>query len=404
MYVSSTTIENLRTVVEQRLDLQIPGSDGDCSNFTLLLGNNGAGKTTFLRAIALGVLAPVIGGSGYAPFSLVRRSGARGAPRDARVGAQLRLHPRQDADRPVVRRTHLTIKATAGYTDRFAPTTFPSWAKSMYDDASPAFLLVGYGASRRVESEGSSDPVRSKQRLLRYQRVAGLFEEHVNLVPLASWLPTLRRSNPGRHKQVIGLVNQLMFEGELVATPDKDGRYRFKFGGSEVPFAALSDGYRSYVGWIADLLYHVCMGCPPGKKLVDNRGVVLIDEIDLHLHPQWQQVVIGRLSLALPNLQFVATSHSPLLVGSIPSQNIRALVTHHHPKTNVATTRIETVGEELRGRSADQILTNEVFGLESTRAPEFRARLERASAKARGGDAAAARRLLEMLTLGEGAA
>jgi hypothetical protein len=60
----------------------------------------------------------------------------------------------------------------------------------MYDDRSAAFLVVGYGATRRIESSESIDlAARQKTRLLRYQRVAGLFEEHMTMVPLTAWLP-----------------------------------------------------------------------------------------------------------------------------------------------------------------------------------------------------------------------
>ena len=73
-------------------------------------------------------------------------------------------------------------------------------------------------------------------------------------------------------------------------------------------------GYRAYIGWIADLLYHICMGAPSGRKLIDNRGIVLVDEIDLHLHPRWQVSLIPKLKQVFPKLQFVATTHSPMVL------------------------------------------------------------------------------------------
>ncbi len=179
----------------------------------------------------------------------------------------------------------------------------------MYDDRSPAFLMIGYGANRRVESASTFDSsLRGKQRLLRYQRVASLFEEQVTLVPLAHWLPDLGKRDPGRHKQVCGLVNRLLPPGMRFTARTGQDDYLFSHKGVAVPFGALSDGHRAYVGWVADLLHHVCTGCPSGKKLVDNRGVVLVDEIDLHIHPRWQRIMIPRIAKALPKLQFLFTT------------------------------------------------------------------------------------------------
>ena len=299
-------------------------------------------------------------------------------------------------------RSQLSVRASGGFVDRMLPVRHQRWHEAMFDERTPAFLVVGYGASRRVETDATADPMRSKQRQLRYQRVAGLFEEHVNLVPLSAWLPRFSTQNPGRHKQVVNLINRLMFEGELLPKPDDEGRYLFRFRGSDVPFAALSDGYRSYVGWIADLLYHVCMGAPSGEKLVDNRGICLIDEIDLHLHPLWQRLVLSRLAEALPRMQFVITSHSPLLVGTLPSRNVLALQTVTR-RNGVGHTAVGPLDEELHGRSVDQILTSSVFGLETARDPKFAKRMAAVSAKARKGHAGSAAQLLRMMTLGAAA-
>ena len=77
---------------------------------------------------------------------------------------------------------------------------------------------------------------------------------------------------------------------------------------------------------------------PSGKKLVENEGIVLIDEIDLHLHPAWQMKILPLLANALPKIQFFVTTHSPLVIGSIEWQNIIFLETRKdgssYPKRN----------------------------------------------------------------------
>jgi predicted ATP-binding protein involved in virulence len=127
-----------------------------------------------------------------------------------------------------------------------------------------------------------------------------------------------------------------------------------------VPFPALSDGYRAFLGWVGDLLYHVCKTCPRGKNLVDNQGIVMVDEIDLHLHPEWQMTVVPTLSRALPNLQFIATSHIPLIVGSLEWMNIIVMA----PEPDGASTATRLT-QAVHGLDADQVLLTEFFGLES---------------------------------------
>ena len=263
----------------------------------------------------------------------------------------------------------------------------------MYDDKSPAFLLIGYGANRRVESSQTFDSsIRTKNRLLRYQRVASLFEEQMTLVPLSSWLPKYKDKNPGRHKQVINLINRLLPEGTRVQDVNDENEYLFTHKRVTVPFSALSDGYRAYIGWIADLLYHICMGCPTGRKLIDNHGVVLVDEIDLHIHPEWQRTMVSRVAKTLPKLQFVFTTHSPIIAGTLEAENL--FVTE---SSSGGIARVSKLEEDIHGLNADQILLSSYFSLRTTRAPGVAKKLNDLAKKAQEGDQDASVEFLKQL-------
>ena len=163
----------------------------------------------------------------------------------------------------------------------------------------------------------------------------------------------------------------------------------------QIPFQSLSDGYRSFLGWVVDLLYHLQYVCPETQSLRTVRGVVLVDEVDLHLHPKWQMTVIATLAKVLPKLQFVFTSHSPLVAGSLERTNIVRLKLGSRNRSS--TSRIDI---SVHGLDADQILVSDLFGLESTRAPEKRDRLYDLRIKARTGDDEAAKQLISEMAKG----
>lgn len=404
MYVNSIKIENLRCFENAEIHFQhsarIEAAAPELKNINLLLGTNGAGKTTTLTAIALALLSPVITQSGYVPNHLVRRTGAKkDKGRDAKVTAEVILHPQDVSpahlpDKSAVQMKNLTTRVRRfGDTEKLESEQDSKgreiW-EEMYYQESPAFLLVGYGATRTiVDAENFFE----SKKLLRYQRVAGLFEPQVVLRPLASWLPKFKEKNPGRYKQVVNLINRLLPDEAAFAGHFEKGEYLFEFGKAKVPFGALSDGYRAYIGWIADLLYHICMGAPRGNKLIDNYGIVLVDEIDLHLHPEWQRTVISRISTTLPNLQFVFSTHSPIVAGSLHKENIFVMETG----ASGAST-IHQYQEPIYGLDAEQVLLSSYFNLDTTRAPGFIDELQRLSKKATIDDPGAALALMQKLS------
>jgi predicted ATPase len=206
----------------------------------------------------------------------------------------------------------------------------------------------------------------------------------------------LELTNPDRFTEVKTLITSLLrgtrykFIGER-----EDGEYLFQLGELKVPFPALSDGYRAYLGWIGDLLWHVSYASPLGTKLKENRGLVMVDEIDLHLHPSWQMTVLPTLARALPKVQFIVTSHSPLVVGSMEWMNIVFMSPGPHQSSEAK--RIEWA---VHGLDADQVLLTDFFGLESTRAPGKMRDLKKLSLAAGEGDRKAAMKMLEEMSSG----
>lgn len=95
----------------------------------------------------------------------------------------------------------------------------------------------------------------------------------------------------------------------------------------ELPISVLSDGIRNMIGIVADIAFRATKLNPQlaNRSALETPGIVLIDEVDMHLHPQWQQVVLNTLLKAFPNIQFIVTTHSPQVLSTVHRESIRLL-------------------------------------------------------------------------------
>lgn len=95
--------------------------------------------------------------------------------------------------------------------------------------------------------------------------------------------------------------------------------------GEELNIAQLSDGEKIYIALIGDLCRRLVLANPSIEDPLEGRGIVMIDEVDLHLHPQWQAEVTERLIKVFPNLQFIITTHSPQVINRVATDRLRIL-------------------------------------------------------------------------------
>ena len=94
-----------------------------------------------------------------------------------------------------------------------------------------------------------------------------------------------------------------------------------------LPFKNLSDGYRNMIGMVADMVYR-CIQLNPGlreRAVLETDGIVLIDELDLHLHPEWQRNIVADLKRVFPKIQFIVTTHSPFIIQSLTKEELIVL-------------------------------------------------------------------------------
>ena len=134
--------------------------------------------------------------------------------------------------------------------------------------------------------------------------------------------------------------------------------------GYKLSFEQLSEGYRSIVIFVCDVLYRLSANIEKNKDLKSIKGVVLVDEIDLHLHPKWQQVIIKRLRSLLPNIQFFFTTHSATIIQGASNDAIVYRVYRENGETKVSEPYLR---KDLNHLMINTLLTSPLFGLGDSR-------------------------------------
>ncbi|UYM17638.1 AAA family ATPase [Endozoicomonas euniceicola] len=119
--------------------------------------------------------------------------------------------------------------------------------------------------------------------------------------------------------------------------------------GKTIVINQLSDGEKCLLALVGDLARRLALANPAGQKPLKGEGIILIDEIELHLHPRWQRNIVPGLEKTFPNCQFVITTHSPQVLGDAKNAAVYALNIHEHPP-------IFSLAETVYGRDASDLL------------------------------------------------
>ena len=119
--------------------------------------------------------------------------------------------------------------------------------------------------------------------------------------------------------------------------------------GTVVPFTSLSDGYRNVIKIILDIATRMCILNPyqKGNALKNTPGIVVIDEIDLSLHPTWQRKIIGILKELFPRIQFICATHSPFIIQSLEEGELITL--DQQLDSEYSGESIEDIAEDVMG-------------------------------------------------------
>jgi energy-coupling factor transporter ATP-binding protein EcfA2 len=144
-----------------------------------------------------------------------------------------------------------------------------------------------------------------------------------------------------------------------------------------VPIDQVSQGMSSLLGWVGTTLQRMYEIRPSATNPESESAIVLVDEIDAHLHPEWQKLLVSLLTKQFPNTQFIATTHSPLVVAGMKANEVFIAQRSIGDSKKVT---VEPAPLEFEGMRADQILTSPLFGLSTTRSSSTASDMDRYAA------------------------
>lgn len=390
MRIDQLTVQNFKKFAEQTFTLH--------PQFTLLVGDNGSGKTTVLDALAVSASVWLVE---YPDSNL--QSSYRNILR-----TEIRLEPSHEGDRTQFReRFPVLVEATGQIGDQTNVTwvrqikqrggkTTNAGAKEALEIISKIYqrdqsgesivcpVLAYYGAGRAwLPSNKSKKDKANGGPARRWAAFYKCFSEEIRFAELTDWF---RREAiaAGNRKGQVRPGFEVVRRAIMRCVPDADGVWFdpdreeivLSIGGHAQPFDNLSAGQRMMLALVADIAIKAVTQnvflVPPdelGPKdeplprlLQQTPGVVLIDELDVHLHPSWQRRVATDLKETFPNIQFIATTHSPQVVGEVPKEQILKIdggfVYSPEHSFGVDSSRIleETMDTKARTESVDNLL------------------------------------------------
>ena len=303
------------------------------NNFTVVIGNNGSGKTSVLDALAVAAgcyLIPL--GGGQKIQRPIHKGEVRIEEKEKSVfDPQLPCEIEAKGKWGIWKRSieKLSFSNTARYAKSVTEYAEAEFEKAMKgnDVVLPLFAYHGTG---RLWAE-LNDKVNYTKQGSRLEGYENCFSVKSSSKAFRNWYKTLEKNIDKKDSDELVQRLDTFKQAILTCLEDWEDLY-YDFAEDDIvcvhrdgnkkasiAYRMMSDGYRNMIGMIADIAYR-CIKLNPHlgvNALKETEGLVLIDELDLHLHPSWQKGIVAELVECFPKIQFVATTHSPFIVQSL---------------------------------------------------------------------------------------
>ncbi len=390
LHFRSLSLENVRAFGGQQVLSLIDGQDRP-AKWTLILGENGVGKTTIMRALARMYPIPAFFRDAV-PQEVGREAGPpEWAEPELSKHENVEIHRfMRSVGAEVTTRINATLESEAGEVIEIGVTCkgnankleFVDFTQCRHKLISEGPLVIGYGAARHV-GHGNSAVVEERD------PTGPLFSDAIDLFDAEEILGLMHYATMGGGRRDATRLTALktavadlipdMSAGDIeVRGPRVPGRPEAEIGvhvrtpSGTVPLTELSLGYQTVFAWTVDLAWRLFRAYPRSAHPLREGAIVLIDEIDLHLHPRWQRSLRRHLTRNFPGTQFIATTHSPITAQETLSVGSNVSVVHWEGDHAVI------LNNPLPPREwrFDQVLTSDLFGFDSSRGPVAEAKMK----------------------------
>ena len=332
--VSRISIRNFKGI--DRLDLEVSAGSRRSTGCMMLLGENSTGKSSVLQAVCLALARP----------DQRRQLGVRLEDFISRERSGWEFI----GDKPA----QITLELDIGES---VSLVFDADAGVSHSIGEFDILVLAYGAHRIFRRSGLRAAATASRTLFS------------SLAPIADPTEWLRKSDDSEFRAVARALNEVLaLKQEDHISRDAEGNVQVKAHGRTSPIERMSDGYRSLFSMAVDIMRRMV---ERWGTLEEARGIVLIDEVETHLHPRWKMQVMGALRRSMPQVQFIVTTHDPLCLRGMLDGEVQVLVRNEQ---DVVEALIDL--PSVQGLRAEQLLTSEYFGLASTTDPGLESLLE----------------------------
>lgn len=367
MKISKLRLKNIKCFEDTEISFE--NEKGGVKNWSLFVGDNGQGKTTILRGLALG-LCDKEGASGLLLelYGFLRRDEEEGS-------IEICLED-TDGEKYTIE-TQIEGENESVFQYVFAGDCVgvdKEDKEEIEDFERDKIFAVAYGVGRSVTGTTSYEE---------YALVDSLYSLFNYEYPLQNAELGARRiklhSKKREWKKLQKLLKEvLMLEDDEEVSLERRGLLFVKKNRGEESYNNVGDGYKSMTSVILDFLsWNLIYKEDEDFDLNNLSGIFIIDELEQHLHPRWQRKIVRILSEQFPNVQFICSTHTPICALGLSdleceSWLFKAAYVNDHSEVE----RFD-LSEEFKGYRADQILTSGIFGLTDTRSISIESKLAR---------------------------
>ena len=377
MYIKSIDIKNIRSI--EHFHWELDKADEDLAGWHVLIGDNGSGKSTILKAVSLALL-------GSSEAQALRENWDNWLTYSKEKGSISLKIVRNAMFDKVTKNTNWTpnlLFQIEKYTE------MSIIAATLVANLGSGWFSVAYGPYRRFPGS-NPDAHNTFASRPKFAAHLSVFGEDIALLESRAWLQQLQFKSleNAPEGQILNsirhFINQdgfLPFQVRL-SKVTSEGVFFEDANGAVVPIEQLGDGDRSILSMVFDIIRQMQIAYRTDNLFSDDGtkiimpGVVLIDEVDAHLHPEWQRTIGYWLTDHFPKIQFIVTTHSPLVCQAAVRGSIWRLPA---PGSDEQAHEIKPDSEDWKRLVYGDILeaySTDLFGEHIDRSPEAQAKLQ----------------------------